>query len=411
MGNKRVKGTQHVSLQGNKIQWNNHCFDELLFTPAEQDATFSLCKVTIGIDFHWERQETQTFSGKLKLIPTGDSITAINILPIEEYLKSVISSEMSATSSLEFLKAHAVISRSWVLSQIENNTQNISVSGQPCQKGNEENEYIRWYDKQNHTLFDVCADDHCQRYQGLTRISNPAVVQAVQTTAGEVLMHNHKICDARFSKCCGGISEEFNFCWEDRRVPYLTAVRDNTDESIFPDLTDEKAAERWIRSEPDSFCRTDDRRILSQILNGYDSETNHFYRWKVSYTQEELRRLICKKTQTDYGYIKALIPMERGRSGRISRLKIVGTCLSRIIGKELEIRRTLSESHLLSSAFVVDAEEGENGIPSSFTLTGAGWGHGVGLCQIGAAVMGEKGYDYRAILHHYYRNATLEKYY
>ena len=399
-----AKGVQHTTVKGNKIQWNNNDFEELLFAPAEPANTFSVCKVTIGIDFHWERQETQAFSGKLKLVPTGNSITAINILPIEEYLKSVISSEMNAASSLEFLKAHAVISRSWALSQIENNRGNSSTGEKKHKKSENEDEYIRWYDKENHTLFDVCADDHCQRYQGITRISNPAAVKAVEMTFGEVLMHDDKICDARFSKCCGGVSEEFRFCWEDRNVPYLTAIRDTADECAIPDLTDETNAERWIRAEPDSFCHTNDRRLLSQILNGYDSETNDFYRWKVHYTQEELRNIIYKKTQTDYGQIKALIPVERGRSGRICRLKIVGTRKSLTIGKELEIRRTISESHLLSSAFVIDTDNEKSGIPSSFTLTGAGWGHGVGLCQIGAAVMGEKGYDYRTILHHYYKN-------
>lgn len=318
---------------------------------------------------------------------------------------------MSATSSLEFLKAHAVISRSWLLAQIEKRKALSKQDGGFFPFFKTDTEYIRWYDREDHTIFDVCADDHCQRYQGITRASNQSVVEAVKETRGQVLMYKHAICDARFSKCCGGVTEEFNYCWEDKKYPYLSAVRDLDTESPLPDLTQEEEAERWIRQRPESFCHTTDPKILSQILNHYDQETQDFYRWKVRYTQEELAGLIASHTKSDYGEILDLIPVERGKSGRISRLKIVGTLKTMIIGKELEIRRTLSPTHLFSSAFVVDKGPEVNGVPEWFELTGAGWGHGVGLCQIGAAVMGEKGYAYDQILLHYYQGAEIRKLY
>ena len=273
-------------------------------------------------------------------------------------------------------------------------------------------EYIRWYDREDHTIFDVCADDHCQRYQGITKASNKSVVEAVKATQGQVLMYKNSICDARFSKCCGGVSEVFNTCWEDKNYPYLSAVRDTKEEGVLPDLTLESEAEKWIRSTPESFCYTNDKAIISQILNNYDQETTNFYRWKVRYTQEELSELIRSNTKNDYGKIIDLIPVERGKSGRICKLKIVGTEKTLIIGKELEIRRTLSPTHLFSSAFIVDKGETDaNGVPAWFELTGAGWGHGVGLCQIGAAVMGEQGYNYNEILLHYYKGADIRKLY
>ena len=318
---------------------------------------------------------------------------------------------MNATAPLEFLKAHAVISRSWLLAQIQRRKQ-------PEKKGNEffsfiktENEYLRWYDREEHTIFDVCADDHCQRYQGITKATSPNVSEAVRTTSGEVLTEGGEICDARFSKCCGGVTEEFSYCWEEKNYPYLQAVRDCTANIPLPDLTNEQEAGKWIRSQPESFCNTHDKQILSLILNNYDYETTDFYRWEKHYTQEELAGLINRNTRSDYGEIIDLIPVERGKSGRISKLKIVGTRKTMIIGKELEIRRILSESHLFSSAFVVDRGPIQNGVPEWFHLTGAGWGHGVGLCQIGAAVMGEQGYDYREILKHYYKEADIEKRY
>lgn len=406
-----VEGQQKVSFEEGGILWNGNVYQELTFTPLEENASFSLYDVTIGINFHWEQQETQTFLGSLRLTVDEGKITAINQVPAEEYLTSVISSEMNAASALEFLKAHAVISRSWLLAQIEKRKSLSKKHNGFFSFIKTDTEYIRWYDREDHTIFDVCADDHCQRYQGITRASNRSVAEAVKATRGQVLMYKHAICDSRFSKCCGGASEEFNYCWEDKSYPYLTAVRDTEKESHLPDLTDEKEAEHWIRSTPEAFCNTHDSRIIAQILNNYDQQTDNFYRWKVRYTQEELASLIRRNTKCDYGCIIDLIPAERGKSGRISKLKIVGTNKTLVIGKELEIRRVLSETHLFSSAFVVDKGPEKEGVPEWFELTGAGWGHGVGLCQIGAAVMGEKGYNYNEILLHYYKGADIRKLY
>ncbi|WP_334167677.1 SpoIID/LytB domain-containing protein [Phocaeicola paurosaccharolyticus] len=408
-----VCGNQVVSFSEGGILWNNTLYKELTFTPQEGKSFFSLYDVTIGINFHWERQETQSFMGTLKLVVDEGKITAINILPAEDYLISVISSEMNATSSIEFLKAHAVISRSWLFAQIKKRKALEKKDSGFFSITKTDTEYIRWYDREDHTIFDVCADDHCQRYQGITKASNESVVKAVEQTRGQLLMQGDGICDARFSKCCGGISEEFEYCWEDKKYPYLAAIRDIDHESgeMMPDLTNEQEAEKWIRNSPAAFCNTHNKRIISQILNNYDQETTDFYRWKVEYSQEEISELIRDNTKADYGDIIDLIPIERGKSGRICKLKIVGTKKTLIIGKELEIRRTLSKTHLFSSAFVVDKGEAQNGIPSSFILTGAGWGHGVGLCQIGAAVMGEKGYTYDQILLHYYKGAEIKSLY
>ena len=408
-----VCGNQVVSFSEGGILWNNTLYKELTFTPQEGKSFFSLYDVTIGINFHWERQETQSFMGTLKLVVDEGKITAINILPAEDYLISVISSEMNATSSIEFLKAHAVISRSWLFAQIKKRKALEKKDSGFFSITKTDTEYIRWYDREDHTIFDVCADDHCQRYQGITKASNESVVKAVEQTRGQLLMQGDGICDARFSKCCGGISEEFEYCWEDKKYPYLAAIRDINHESgeTMPDLTNEQEAEKWIRNSPAAFCNTHNKRIISQILNNYDQETTDFYRWKMEYSQEEISELIRDNTKADYGDIIDLIPIERGKSGRICKLKIIGTKKTLIIGKELEIRRTLSKTHLFSSAFVVDKGEAQNGIPSSFILTGAGWGHGVGLCQIGAAVMGEKGYTYDHILLHYYKGAEIKSLY
>lgn len=393
-----------ISLDTKKIE-------SIELTPEDNNCSFTLHNVTIGISYHWERQEEQTFTGKLKLITDGENVIAINILPVEDYLVSVISSEMSATSSLEFLKSHAVISRSWLLAQIEDrDRKNVHKSLQQ-NFTTDENCIIRWYDREDHKLFDVCADDHCQRYQGITKASNPSVAKAVKETEGMVLMYGDEICDARFSKCCGGVSETFDTCWEDKDYPYLQPVIDDSENKDIPDLSIEENAEKWIRTTPAAFCNTHDEKVLKQILNNYDQETTDFYRWKVKYSQKEISELIHRKTDIEFGDIKDLIPMQRGKSGRISRLKIVGTLRTVTIGKELEIRRALSESHLFSSAFVVDKTEVAGSVPSEFTITGAGWGHGVGLCQIGAAMMGEKGYSYDKILLHYYRNAEIKKVY
>ena len=389
-----VSDNQVVTFSEGGILWNESLYRELTFTPQDDQNSFSLYDVTIGLNYHWERQETQVFSGTLKLVVDEEKIVAINILPVEEYLTSVISSEMNANSSMELLKAHAVVSRSWLFAQIEKRK---ALSGKDegfFSFTKTKEEYIRWYDREDHTIFDVCADDHCQRYQGITKATNATVAEAVKATRGRLLMYDKKICDARYSKCCGGATEEFENCWENTHYPYLSSIRDTDKEENLPlpDLTKEEEAERWIRKAPKSFCDTHDKKILSQILNNYDQETTDFYRWKVRYTQTELAELIRTNTKSDYGDIIDLIPVQRGPSGRICKLKIVGTLKTFTIGKEMEIRRVLSDSHLFSSAFVVDKGEVKEGIPQNFILSGAGWGHGVGLCQIGAAVMGEKGY-------------------
>ena len=408
-----VSDNQVVSFSEGGILWNESLYRELTFTPQDDQNSFSLYDVTIGLNYHWERQETQVFSGTLKLVVDEEKIVAINILPVEEYLTSVISSEMNANSSMELLKAHAVVSRSWLFAQIEKRK---ALSGKDegfFSFTKTKEEYIRWYDREDHTIFDVCADDHCQRYQGITKATNATVAEAVKATRGRLLMYDKKICDARYSKCCGGATEEFENCWENTHYPYLSSIRDTDKEENLPlpDLTKEEEAERWIRKAPKSFCDTHDKKILSQILNNYDQETTDFYRWKVRYTQAELAELIRTNTKSDYGDIIDLIPVQRGPSGRICKLKIVGTLKTFTIGKEMEIRRVLSDSHLFSSAFVVDKGEVKEGIPQNFILSGAGWGHGVGLCQIGAAVMGEKGYSYEEILLHYYKGAEIRKFY
>lgn len=405
-----------VACRDGKIWLNDEMEDEesLLFEPVRyHEASFELNDVVIGINFHWERKEDQQFKGSLEFIVENEKLTAINILPLEDYLASVISSEMSAASNLELLKAHAVISRSWIMAQI-NKGHEIQQTGKVYQSISETaDEYIRWYDREDHARFDVCADDHCQRYQGITRQTSPLVEQAIAETRGMFLMYNDEICDARFSKSCGGFTETFENVWEPEPHPYLQSVIDNPEISIGfdADLTSEAAAEKWIRNDPEAFCNTTDKEVLSQVLNDYDQETNDFYRWKSSYQQADLAELIARKTGREFGAIIDLVPVERGSSGRLKKLKIVGTKLTLTIGKELEIRKTLSESHLYSSAFVIDKLNVVDGIPGEFVLTGAGWGHGVGLCQIGAAMMSEKGYKYDEILMHYFRDASLSKEY
>ena len=414
-----ISGKQMVTYDEGKILWNGRRYEELLFEPRhEQTDAFELLDVTIGINFHWERKEDQRFLGALKIIVENGKLTGINVIRVEDYLTSVISSEMSATASLELLKAHAVISRSWLLAQIQKNKEITETHADYSAFTQTEEELIRWYDREDHTRFDVCADDHCQRYQGITRASTDIVKQAIAATRGQVLTSDGKICDARFSKCCGGAFEEFQYCWEDIKYPYLAKQRDyrtengKADNGTLPDLTREVEADRWIRTSPKAFCNTTDKKILSQVLNNYDQETTDFYRWKVEYTQDELSKLIKERSGIDYGQIIDLIPVARGTSARLWKLKIVGSQRTLTIGKELEIRRTLSPSHLYSSAFVVDKEDiSPEGIPGRFILTGAGWGHGVGLCQIGAAVMGEQGYKYDAILLHYYIGANIDKLY
>lgn len=408
------KGEYSATLTDGRIDFNGKLYNQVLIEANDIHTNyFELKDAVIGINFHWERKEDQQFQGHLKLIVENDMITAINLVSLEDYLVSVISSEMSATSSEELLKAHSVISRSWLLAQVEKNKL-LEKKDKNYQTSFENgNEIVRWWDREDHTHFDVCADDHCQRYQGITKQSTPLVSDVIKQTYGQVMMYKNSICDTRFSKCCGGFMETFENVWEPTPHPYLVGKADSKNISLEkPDLTDEDEAIDWIKSSPAAFCNTKEARVLKQVLNDYDQETSDFYRWTVTYTQEELSALILKRSGIDYGDILELTPIERGTSGRIKRLKIVGTEQVKIIGKELEIRRTLSESHLYSSAFVVEtAEENDEGIPSAFTLHGAGWGHGVGLCQIGAAVMADKGYEYEDILGHYFPGATIENRY
>lgn len=416
-----VTGEQEVAFSEGGILWNGNQYSSLTFHPQSADASFSLSDVTIGVNFHWERKETQTFLGTLHFVVESDKICAINELPVERYLESVISSEMSATSSLELLKAHAVISRSWLLAQMKKRREVAESGNNFFSFVKKDDRLIRWYDREDHTIFDVCADDHCQRYQGITKETSPHVAEAIRQTKGQILMDGDDICDARFSKCCGGVTEEFQYCWEDTPKNYLSSVRDiiqgvksvgSAAPAPLPSLQDEAAADAWIRSNPPAFCNTTDKKILSQVLNDYDQETADFYRWKVTLTQEKLKQLLDEKLKMNFGDILDLQAEERGKSGRISKLRIVGTEKTFVIGKELEIRRALSDTHLYSSAFVVDRFDiDEKGVPQRFDIIGAGWGHGVGLCQIGAAVMGEEGFDYDAILLHYYQGAEIKKVY
>ena len=416
-----VTGEQEVAFSEGGILWNGNQYSSLTFHPQSTDASFSLSDVTIGVNFHWERKETQTFLGTLHFVVESDKICAINELPVERYLESVISSEMSATSSLELLKAHAVISRSWLLAQMKKRREVAESGNNFFSFVKKDDRLIRWYDREDHTIFDVCADDHCQRYQGITKETSPHVAEAIRQTKGQILMDGDDICDARFSKCCGGVTEEFQYCWEDTPKNYLSSVRDiiqgvkssvTATPAPLPSLQDEAAADAWIRSNPPAFCNTTDKKILSQVLNDYDQETADFYRWKVTLTQEKLQQLLDEKLKMSFGDIIDLQAEERGKSGRISKLRIVGTEKTFVIGKELEIRRALSDTHLYSSAFVVDrCDIDEKGVPQRFDIIGAGWGHGVGLCQIGAAVMGEEGFDYDAILLHYYQGAEIKKVY
>ena len=413
-GKKIEPGDYSVESKEGKILFDGELYDEITFEADQlHNDTFELKDVIIGVQFHWERKEDQKFLGGLKFISENEVgkpvISAVNIVSLEDYLKSVISSEMSSTSSEALLKSHAIISRSWLLAQIKKN-QSLKKDKSDYKTSIETStELIRWYDREDHENFDVCADDHCQRYQGVTRQTTELINRVIDDTYGKVLIYQGTICDARFSKCCGGIMETFENVWEPIAHPYLQAKPDNFSGVPMPDLTNEESAEEWIKTSPDAFCNTQDSNVLKQVLNDYDQETADFYRWSVTYTQEELSSLIKERSGIDFGDIIDLQPVERGTSGRIKRLKIIGTKKVLIIGKELEIRRTLSKSHLYSSAFVVETtDENDKGIPQKITLTGAGWGHGVGLCQIGAAVMADKGYKYSEILEHYFPKSTIK---
>ena len=399
-----VPAENEVCVKDGKLCFDGTLYESLCFRPLSPVCSFRLHDVVIGVGFHWQRNEDQVFRGELCLIVEDARVRAINRLAVEEYLVSVISSEMSATSSLEFLKAHTIISRSWLYAQLDRAAAVTDAVMGYCN----DDEVVRWYAREDHKNFDFCADDHCQRYQGITRSLNPNVARAVEATRDVVLKYDGQVCDARFSKCCGGVTERFSACWEGVDYGYLQSFRDCMDGTLLPDLTTEDGARAWIESVPDSFCSTNDKVVLSQILNGYDRETNDFYRWKVIYSQDELSSLVAGRSGIDFGVIEDLLPVERGASGRIVKLRIIGSKKSVTVGKELEIRRWLSTSHLYSSAFVVDKERDSLG-GIRFVLNGAGWGHGVGLCQIGAAMMGEKGYTCEQILSFYYPGSMLEK--
>lgn len=417
--NKTFSGIYTAEAVDNKIilKGNNdnlEVLNEIIFEPGDPvSESFLIRDVTIGVKFHWERKEKQRFTHTLKIISNNGEITAINIIPIERYLTSVISSEMSAKCSLEMLKATAVVSRSWMLAQIEKSKSIKQKKNDYQSSYTTESELIKWYDREDHKLFDVCADDHCQRYQGVTKVTTAVARKAVEETAGIVLLSDNKILDARFSKSCGGFSESFENVWEPVIHKSLSAITDYKFEpdNFKTDFSVEENAVAWIKGNPPAYCNTNDYKILDQILLDYDKETTDFYRWKVEYTQQEISSLIFEKTGLDFGQITDLIPVERGLSSRLIKLKITGTNKTLIIGKELEIRRVLSKTHLYSSAIVVEKSGKDKNIPERFTIYGAGWGHGVGLCQIGAAVMAERGYQFDEITTHYFKGSQLKKIY
>lgn len=397
-------GSHTATAVDGRVLLDGVLYDELVFDSTHPEASFVLHDVVIGIGFHWERKEDQRFTGSLRLIPAEGALQAINRLPIEDYLVSVIASEMSVNALPEYLKAHAVISRSWLLYQMEH--KGASGAGGACVRTDKV--WTQWWDRQDHALFDVCADDHCQRYQGITRPAQalPKVRAAVDSTCGQVLMYDRHVCDARFSKCCGGMMEAFETAWESTPHPYLQGRYDGPQTPHpTPDLRNHTQARAWILGRPPAFCATDDPVVLEGVLNSYDRETPSLYRWQVSYTAADLTALVKKRLGVDFGLIRHLIPLERGTSGRVYRLRIEGTACTLELGKELLIRKALSSSHLYSSAFVVEES------PQGFTLHGAGWGHGVGFCQIGGAVMASQGYPYAALLQHYYPGSSLETLY
>lgn len=412
-GKRFEPGDYAIERREDRVMIDGYSSQNLRLAPLLSDASFIVRDVVIGVDFHWERKEDQVFSGALRIHPnTGGRLTIINETPVETYLTSVIASEMSAAAHPELLKAHAVISRSWLLAQLRPwKKSGQAGAAQPRESAESENERIRWYDREDHLDFDVCADDHCQRYQGATKSSTQTVFQSINETAGFILISidrqtgERELCDARFSKSCGGVSENFNAAWEPIEVPYLQPVYDGEQfpEEFLKPLSDEANARAWINGSPPAFCDVADRRVIEKILPDFDQETIDFFRWKAILSQDELQELLRRKLGFEGGVIRKLEAVERGESGRIIRLKITADQRTIVIGKELEIRRALSPSHLKSSAFVVESDPES----SVFTLRGAGWGHGVGLCQIGAAVMAERGYSYRQILEHYYRGAEL----
>jgi len=376
---------------------------------AMEGSTFELFRVTVGNRFHWERNEDQIFRGDLILLPRKDqTITAVNEIPSEDYLKSVISSEMNAAAPMEFLKVHAILSRSWLLAALDRKKKtketSRTASGIAAKKG----EVIRWYDREDHDLFDVCADDHCQRYQGIRKIMSAQAEEAVRETLGRVLAYRDEVCDARYSKACGGLTEDFDTAWDDKRIPYLKSISDAPVQH--PPVKTEEEAARWILSDPEAYCHTKDESLLEKILPAFDRETKSFFRWTIEYPREELEEILQEKSGLDFGHLEKIEPLRRGPSGRIRRLKIVGSKKSMVVGKELEIRRWLSRSHLYSSAFLVEVKY-NRGRAERFAFHGAGWGHGVGLCQIGAAVMATRGSSVEEILNHYFRGVEIKKIY
>ncbi len=388
--------------------------NEIEFHPTDPEVdSFLIRGVTIGVKFHWQRKENQRFSGILKLKKDGSKIVLMNVISVETYLLSVISSEMSARSSINLLKAHAIVSRSWLLAQLMGTKKIQKQKVKEKSIAETEGEYIKWYDRDDHILFDVCADDHCQRYQGITKIFTNVARRAIEETRGMVLSYKDEICDTRYSKACGGISEPYENVWEDKKYPYLSSIVDYKfePENYNLDFSKEKNVEKWIKGRPAAFCNTNDKTTLAQVLLDYDQETTDFYRWKIEYKQSDIAELIRKNTGADFGDIIDLIPVLRGPSSRLIKLKIVGSQKTLIIGKELEIRKVLSETHLYSSAIYIEKSEMKNNVPQKFIIYGAGWGHGVGLCQIGAALMAEKGYMFDEILSHYFKHASLKKVY
>ena len=378
-------------------------------TPSGGGA-FRLFSVTIGNEFHWQRMEDQTFRGDLTLAVRQDgTITAINEVPLEEYLASVISSEMNAAAPKEFLKAHAISSRSWLLAALHRKDKSQATRGRTMSPPEKEGEVIRWYEREEHDLFDVCADDHCQRYQGITKIVSERAKEAVSETHGKVILYHDEICDARYSKACGGLTEDFDTAWDDKRVPYLASTSDAP--VPYRKIETEEEAARWILSEPEAYCKAKDIALLETILPDVDRETRSFFRWTIECSAGELEEILREKSGFDFGMPQEIVPLRRGPSGRISRLRIVGSKMSMIVGKELEIRRWLSRSHLYSSAFTVAVERNPQGKAEKFVFHGAGWGHGAGLCQIGAAVMASQGSSAEEILKHYFQGVEIRKIY
>jgi len=379
----------------------------ILHFTAVQSSSFHIVNVTIGIDFHWERKEEQVFQGNLVLRLRDDgTISVINEINLEDYLRSVVSSEMSSAAPKQFLRAHAILSRSWILAALDRKKR---TSQEPVIGTATDDELIRWYDREDHDVYDVCADDHCQRYQGVTKIISGQAGDAVMETSGTVITSGDTICDARYSKACGGLTENYQTAWSDKQIAYLASISDSP--AHHRPIRTEEEATRWMLSAPVAYCNTEDARILERILPDFDRDTKDFFRWTVSYRREELEQIVNQKSGFDFGTLKAMIPLQRGPSGRISKLRIVGSERSMIVGKELEIRRWLSRSHLYSSAFVVETCSNANGDVEEFTFHGAGWGHGVGLCQIGAAVMAIQGFSAEEILLHYFPSTELKNLY